>query len=126
MGDLRINRPARIRRAVPRPLDITADEIAGIGHNGGPPLDEHIPEWGTGGIGNYFVWRAASEAAFKKVPVETAIRRAKKAEELGLTFREYQLEILERGLYLQKTDVRRIAEIKAKRSRVVSGGKDPI
>jgi hypothetical protein len=109
MGDLRINR----RRPLPK-LDLAAP---GLGHNGGPPLDEHIPEWGVGGIRSYFEWRAASEAAFKSVPVETAIRRAKKAEALGLTFREYQLEILERGRYLQVEDVARIAEIKARRRR---------
>jgi hypothetical protein len=118
MGDLRINRPARFRRMYwQRPLEIKAGDIAGIGHNGGPPLDEHVPEWGTGGIKTYFAWREASESAFKKVPVETAIRRAKKAEELGLTYREYQLEILERGRYLQKDDVERIAEIIARRSQ---------
>ena len=100
-----------------RPVDISANDIAGIGHNGGPPLDEHIPEWGVGGIGTYFSWRAASEDAFKKVPAETAIRRAKKAEAIGLTYREYQLEILERGRYLQKEDVERIAEIIARRSQ---------
>jgi hypothetical protein len=85
-----------------------------MGHNGGPPLD-HVPEWGVGGIGTYFAWRAASEAAFKKVPAETAIRRARKAESLGLTYREYQLEILERGRFLQAEDVERIAQIKALR-----------
>ena len=104
MGDLRINRPTRIRTR--RPAEISAADIPGMGHNGGPPLD-HVPEWGVG-IGNYFVWRAASEAAFKKVPVETAIRRATK-------YREYQLEILERGIYLQATDTARIAEIIARR-----------
>lgn len=114
MGDLRLNRPPRRRLQSLRPTEITADDVAGIGHNGGPPLD-HVPEWGAGGIGNYFVWRAASEAAFKKVPAETAIRRARKAESLGLTYREYQLEILERGRYLQAGDVERIAQIKAKR-----------
>jgi hypothetical protein len=126
MGDSRINRPARFRRMYwQRPAELTPGDIAGIGHNGGPPLDEHVPEWGQGGIGTYFAWRAASEAAFKKVPVETAIRRARKAQELGLTYREYQLEILERGIYLQAADVERIAVIKARR-RVASGGKDPI
>ena len=100
-----------------RPPDITAGDIAGIGHNGGPPLDDHVPEWGVGGIGTYFSWRTASEDAFKKVPAETAIRRAKKAEAIGLTYREYQLEILERGRYLQKEDVERIAEIIARRSQ---------
>ncbi len=116
MGDLRINRPPRFRRMFwQRPAEISAADIPGMGHNGGPPLDEHVPEWGAGGIGNYFSWRAASEAAFKKVPVETAIRRAKRAEELGLTYREYQLEILERGVFLQMGDVERIAAIKARR-----------
>ena len=116
MGDLRINRPRYLRSRVARPAEITAADIPGLGHNGGPPLD-HVPEWGVGGIGNYFVWRAASEAAFKKVPVETAIRRAKKAESLGLTYREYQLEILERGRFLQVEDTQRIAEIIARRRR---------
>ena len=116
MGDLRINRPRFVRLKSQRPAEISAADIPGLGHNGGPPLD-HVPEWGTGGIGNYFLWRAASEAAFKKVPVETAIRRAKKAESLGLSYREYQLEILERGCYLQVEDTARIAEIIAKRNR---------
>jgi hypothetical protein len=117
MGDLRINRPARFRRMFwERPRDINAADIPGIGHNGGPPLDEHIPEWGSGGIGRYFEWRGVSEAAFRKVPAETAIRRAKKAAALGLTYREYQLEILERGRFLQAEDTARIAEIIARRS----------
>lgn len=111
MGDLRINRPTRIRTR--RPAEISAADIPAMGHNGGPPLD-HVPEWGVG-IGNYFLWRAASEAAFKKVPVETAIRRATKAQALGITYREYQLEILERGIYLQATDTARIAQIIARR-----------
>lgn len=115
MGELRINRPRYRRIVSQRPPEITSAEIAGIGHNGGPPL-EHVPEWGVGGIKTYFVWRAASEAAFKAVPVETAIRRAKKAESLGLTYREYQLEILERGRFLQAEDKERIAEIIARRS----------
>lgn len=109
MGDLRINR----RRPLPK-LDLRP--AAGIGHNGGPPLD-HVPEWGTGGPGNYFVWRAASEAAFKAVPFETAIRRARKAEALGLTYREYTFEILERGRYLQAEDTERIAAIIARRGK---------
>ncbi len=113
MGDLRFNRPPR-RLGSPRPPEITAGDLPGIGHNGGPPL-EHVPEWGPGGIGNYFSWRAASEAAFKSLPYETAIRRAARAEQLGLTFAEYQLEILERGRFLQAEDTARIAEIIARR-----------
>jgi hypothetical protein len=124
MGDLRLNRPPRRRIVSQRPAEITAADIPGMGHNGGPPLDEHVPEWGLGGIAAYFEWRAASEAAFSKVPVETAIRRANKAQSLGLTYREYQLEILERGVYLQATDVERIAAIKAR--RVARRDKEPI
>src|SRR5690606_31337684 len=103
MGELRLNRPARPRRFVRRPAEM-AVASAGIGHNGGPPLDDHVPEWGANGIGTYFAWRAAAEAAFGKVPPETAIRRARKAASLGLTYREYQLEILERGRFLQAAD----------------------
>ena len=86
------------------------------GHNGGPPLDDpHAPEWGTGGIGNYFEWKAAKRAAFKDVPADIAITRARRAEALGLTYDEYTLEILERGRYLQAADTDRIIAIKAKR-----------
>ena len=88
--------------------------LQGMGHNGGPPLD-HVPEWGTGGIGNYFSWKAASDNAFNDVSYDTAIRRARKAEQLGLTYREYTLEILERGRYLQVEDKEMIAAIIARR-----------
>lgn len=114
MGDLRLPRSRFLRMNFPRPADVAPAEIR-MGHNGGPPLDDHIPEWGAGGIRNYFDWKAASEQAFKSLPVETAIRRARKAESLGLTFREYQLEILERGRFLQASDADRIAEIVARR-----------
>ena len=113
MGDNRTKRWRLLRYNFPR--EITPAEIR-IGHNGGPPLDEHVPEWGSGGVGQYFVWKAVAEKAFK-LPPDTAIRRARKAEELGLTFREYQLEILERGIYLQASDAERIAVIVARRGR---------
>jgi hypothetical protein len=86
-----------------------------LGHNNGPPLEDSPRPWGPGPIGNYFEWKAATEAAFKKVPGPIAIRRAKLAEAIGLTYFEYQLEILERGRYLQPSDRTRIFEIKARR-----------
>ena len=43
----------------------TTADAAQTGHNGGPPLDEHVPEWGSGGIGNYFYWKAAHRGAWK-------------------------------------------------------------
>ncbi len=91
----------------------------GRGHNGGPPLDEppHVPEWGRGGIGTYFAWRAAHEAAWRSIPPEVALRRLARAEALGLTYKEYTLEILERGRHLGPEDTERIAAIKAARRR---------
>ncbi len=86
-----------------------------IGHNKGPRLDDFLRPWGPDGIGNYFDWKTATEAAFRKVPGPIAIRRAKLAERLGLTYFEYQLEILERGRYLQEADTERIQEIKRRR-----------
>jgi len=70
---------------------------ASAGHNGGPPLDAHTPEWGNGGIGNYFYWKAAHRAAWKNPSPGIVAFRIKKAERLGLTYEEYTLDILERG-----------------------------
>jgi hypothetical protein len=91
-------------------------DLTSAGHNGGPPLDdEHVPEWGRGGIGNYFYWKAAYNKVHKTVSRDIAMFRVAKAERLGLTYDEYTLEILERGRHLQEDDVERIAAIKRKR-----------
>jgi hypothetical protein len=93
-------------------------DLATTGHNQGPPLDEHRPEWGNDGIGNYFYWKAAHARAWKNVSRDVALFRLTKAERLGLTYEEYTLEILERGRYLQIDDQERIAAIKrARRSK---------
>ena len=87
------------------------------GHNGGPPLDEtHRPEWGDGGIGNYFYWKAAHHRAWHNPSPGITAFRIKKAERLGLTYEEYTLEMLERGRHLQLEDVERIAAIKQTRA----------
>ena len=92
-----------------------------IGHNGGPPLDDaHVPEWGKGGIGTYFYWRAAHRQAWRSTSHELMLRRLEKAERLGLTYEEYTLEILDRGRYLGPDDADRIAEIKWDRQRKLS------
>lgn len=98
-----------------------ADLAAPAGHNGGPPLDEeHTPEWGNDGIGNYFYWKAAHRKAWKNPSPGIVAFRIQKAEKLGLTYEEYTLEILERGRHLQVEDVERIAAIKRARcSRAV-------
>ena len=45
------------------------------------------------------------------------LMRLERAERIGLSYQEYNLEILERGRYLQVEDTGRVAEIKAKRKR---------
>src|SRR5215468_3582138 len=99
-------------------LPIDPANPAPTGHNGGPPLDdEHTPEWGNDGIGNYFYWKAAHRAAWKNPSPGIVAFRIRKAERLGLTYEEYTLEILERGRHLQAEDVERIAQIKQARFR---------
>jgi hypothetical protein len=71
------------------------DRSAGVGHNGGPPLESDPNEgWRS------YCWRKAHKAAWKTPPREIALRRLERAEALGMTYREYTLEILERGRHL--------------------------
>ncbi len=86
------------------------------GHNGGPPLDDHRPEWGEGDPYRYFGWKAARQAAWRPASRDAALFRLARAERLGLTYEEYTLEILERGRHLQIEDQDRILAIKAARA----------
>jgi hypothetical protein len=74
-----------------------------LGHNNGPDILESLlfKEWR---------WRQVREAAFAPPDRETGIRWARKAEELGLTYAEYRLELLERGRHPTDEDARRIRE----------------
>ncbi len=65
---------------------------AGIGHNEGPPLVES--QW------HLAAWRIAHKKAWESPPIEVVRRRLKRAQALGMTYRDYTLEILERGRYL--------------------------
>lgn len=68
-----------------------------LGHNGGPPLEpEPEPDLSWKG----WTWRRAHRKAWKTPPREIALRRLARAEELGISYRDYTLEILERGRYL--------------------------
>jgi hypothetical protein len=79
----------------PRP----AVTMPGVGHNGGPPLEEWIArDW------NYFCWRRAYQRAWKTPPREIALRRLRRAEAIGMTYREYQAVILDRGVYLDQRE----------------------
>lgn len=70
---------------------------ATLGHNGGPPL---VEEDSGGASWRQWAWRRAHRRAWKTPPPEIALRRLARAEELGMTYREYTLEILERGRFL--------------------------
>ncbi len=67
----------------------------GIGDNGGPPLEED-----PGAAWRGYCWRRAHRKAWKTPPREIALRRLERAEALGMSYRDYTLEILERGRYL--------------------------
>ncbi len=69
---------------------------AAVGHNGGPPLEE--PPRPRGFV--YYCWKRAHRAAWRNPGSEIVLRRLKRAEELGLTYREYTAVILDRGVYL--------------------------
>ena len=69
-------------------------------HNGGPPLDDEEEEAPDVVAWRSYHWRRAHKRAWKTPPPEIALRRLARAEELGMTYKEYTLEILERGKFL--------------------------
>ena len=98
----------------------TGQTLAGTraGHNGGPPLDDYAgPRWGKGDPAVFLHWERAHRAAWRSVSRDVMLRRLAKAEACGLTYREYTLEILERGRFLQPDDAAEIAAVKARRRR---------
>ncbi len=62
----------------------------GIGHNGGPPLD-------PGTSWRQFCWKKAHRRAWKTPPREIVLARLKRAEEIGISYREYMLVLLDTG-----------------------------
>jgi hypothetical protein len=75
-------------------LDNTTTPPA-IGHNGGPPLEDRVAnDW------SHYCWRRAHKKAWKTPPREIALRRLARAEELGMTYKEYTAIILDRGVHL--------------------------
>ncbi|MFC3677013.1 hypothetical protein [Ferrovibrio xuzhouensis] len=64
---------------------------AGIGHNGGPPLDMSFRGW---------AWRRALGKVWETPPREIALRRLARAEKLGLGYRDYTAALLDTGCHL--------------------------
>jgi len=74
---------------------------AGLGHNGGPPLDDEPP----GKL--LFVrhcWKKAHAAAWRVPSRDVALFRLKRAEAAGLSYHEYMLRLLDTGRYPQAGD----------------------
>ena len=69
------------------------EPIFGIGHNQGPPLD-------PGASWRLFCWKRAHAAALKTPPREVALARLRRAEALGMTYREYAAHLLDTGEHL--------------------------
>ncbi len=67
---------------------------AGIGHNQGPPLEELGLSWSG------YCWRRAYRRAWKPPGREIALARLARAQELGMSYREYTAVILDRGVHL--------------------------
>lgn len=74
---------ARMMMQRPKPI--------GIGHNMGPPFEEAYYT---------YVWKKAQADAWKTPDRLIIERRAARAEELGMSYRAYTLEIMERGRHL--------------------------
>ena len=68
-----------------------------FGHNGGPTFDDDLD---PGAGYREWCWRQASKRAWKTPPREIALRRLARAEALGMSYRAYALEIMERGRHL--------------------------
>ena len=71
----------------------TSLTLPGIGHNQGPPLEIGVT-W------HQYCWRKAHKRAWKTPPREIALARLARAEELGMTYREYTAVILDTGRHL--------------------------
>ncbi len=74
--------------------------MTAIGHNGGPPLEDPPPEDPGAVSWRSWAWRRAHKRAWKTPPREIALRRLARAEELGMSYHDYTLEIMERGRHL--------------------------
>jgi hypothetical protein len=89
------------RRPELSPLDraiwATPDVASWLGHNGGPPLDPARED--PNASWRLWCWKRAVKRAWKTPPREIALRRLENAEAAGMTYREYTLEILERGVF---------------------------
>ncbi len=98
------DRAARIRRngqvMPPEPiLTWGIGDVAQVGHNGGPPLDE-----GPGYLWRKYCWTKAYNEAWKTPSMAVLKFRMARAEAAGLSYHDYMLELLDSGRHAQKDD----------------------
>lgn len=87
---LRMRRPrAIIEWGLPAP----------IGHNNGPPLEEHVNDAFV-----RYRWRKAHREAWKNPSMSILRFRVARAEAAGVTYEEYVSELLDTGRHLQAGD----------------------
>ena len=66
----------------------------GLGHNGGPSIEDDDPAgW------RLWCWKRARRRAWS-APRDIVLRRLERAEAAGMSYRAYTLEIMERGRHL--------------------------
>ena len=70
-----------------------------IGHNNGP-------DWDDFALFIAYCWKVAHRKAWAPPTFEIGVRRANKAAALGISYRDYTIELLERGRYLNEDDVK--------------------
>jgi hypothetical protein len=73
----------------------------GIGHNGGPELEDEPP----GYLWRRHCWNKAHREVWKNPGMSLMKFRVARAEAAGVSYREYMLHLLDTGRYLQKEDV---------------------
>lgn len=74
--------------------------IAGVGHNGGPPIDEE-----PGYLVRRFCWKKAHQEAWKTPPMAILRFRVSRAEAAGVSYETYMTELLDTGRHLQVEDI---------------------
>ena len=77
-----------------RPTALPQGRPPRIGHNQGPALDA-VVTW------RHVAWRRAHRRIWRPPPAEVARRRAERAGELGLSYRQYTSVLLDRGVRVE-------------------------
>ena len=73
----------------------------GLGHNGGPELEDEPP----GYLWRRHCWTKAHREVWKNPGMSVMKFRVARAEAAGVSYREYMLHLLDTGRHLQKEDV---------------------